>query len=151
MCVCVPVCVCVCVCFFCLFVFFSICSTCSLEPCVCSHPLSPRVAAVRPICGGLGMGCREVRTTELLRARFGEEYLRKCAVMIKDFTNSRRLHQVFASSGREATAGSTLDFTAESVHVYVLSRLFWPGLKKDTIQLPQVCMSVCILSCSHKE
>ncbi|EGD78910.1 hypothetical protein PTSG_01885 [Salpingoeca rosetta] len=90
----------------------------------------------------------EIRTTEVLRARFGEEYLRKCAVMIKDFANSRRLHTAFErappyESSPPYQFSSRSDsplhwpFTAENVRVFVLSRLFWPGLKTDNLDLPK--------------
>lgn len=59
--------------------------------------------------------------------------------MLKDFADSKRTHTNF----KEVTRGTPLPQgqehrAYEDVHVFVLSRLFWPTLKEDTFALPPV-------------
>lgn len=111
-----------------------LCRQCAL----CAAARGPCALIRRLSCSFFSVA-REIRNIELLKLRFGEEQLGVCGVMLKDFADSKRTHANF----REVAAGAPLPEAVdgrsyEDLHVFVLSRLFWPSLKEDTFALPAV-------------
>lgn len=78
---------------------------------------------------------KEIRNLELLKLRFGENDLHKCEVMLKDISDSKRINShIQCDTGymeRKAFEMSTL----------ILSSHFWPGFKKETLELPEKILS----------
>ncbi|PFH59684.1 hypothetical protein XA68_12036 [Ophiocordyceps unilateralis] len=75
---------------------------------------------------------QEVKVLGLLKKRFGEVALQNCDVMIKDIYDSRR---VDATLCKNLAAGRTL-VGAPAYHSKILSRLFWPSLRKEGFRVP---------------
>eukprot|EP00730_Choanoeca_flexa_P016982 TRINITY_DN8118_c0_g1_i2.p2 TRINITY_DN8118_c0_g1~~TRINITY_DN8118_c0_g1_i2.p2 ORF type:complete len:250 (+),score=93.56 TRINITY_DN8118_c0_g1_i2:1577-2326(+) len=55
--------------------------------------------------------------------------------MIKDLKDSRRIHTNFTNTHKEKLAQDFINH--EHVNVFVLSRLYWPGVKADSFKLPE--------------
>ncbi|PHH70455.1 hypothetical protein CDD80_6002 [Ophiocordyceps camponoti-rufipedis] len=72
---------------------------------------------------------QEVKVLGLLKKRFGEAALQNCDVMIKDIYDSRR---VDATICRNLAAARGLP----SYHSKILSRLFWPSLRREGFRVP---------------
>lgn len=68
----------------------------------------------------------QTRIIELLKLRFGEASLTYCEIMIKDVSYSKRMNKLV--HGEQETAAVT--------KAMIVSHLFWPGFKEDTLQLP---------------
>eukprot|EP00045_Choanoeca_perplexa_P010505 m.106333 g.106333 ORF g.106333 m.106333 type:complete len:719 (+) comp15301_c0_seq1:82-2238(+) len=81
----------------------------------------------------------EIRTLELLKLRFGEDALHRCEVMVKDFKESRRIHNSFANAHTTEMEAAPINHNA--VNVFVLSRLYWPNVKADSFKLPEAVNS----------
>lgn len=79
---------------------------------------------------------REIRNLELLKLRFGESLLRKCEVMLKDITDSKRINaHIHGDKLRAVTAGEQQE-TPFNVATLILSSEFWPTFKNDALELP---------------
>ncbi|GAB0094550.1 Anaphase-promoting complex subunit 2 [Sergentomyia squamirostris] len=74
---------------------------------------------------------REIRNLELLKLRFGESVLHSCGVMLKDICDSKRINSHIQSDSNYA---DSKDFEFSSL---ILSAQFWPGFKKEELELPE--------------
>ncbi len=69
---------------------------------------------------------------EILKLRFGESELNNLDVMIKDIMESKRMDVTLHNE----SAGSRPIY--DKLHAKVLSRLFWPPFKDESLSLPAV-------------
>ncbi|KAM4059680.1 anaphase promoting complex (APC) subunit 2 domain-containing protein [Hirsutella rhossiliensis] len=77
---------------------------------------------------------QEIKVLGLLKKRFGEGALQNCDVMIKDIFDSRRVDAILR---RGLRAGSnTPGLSVPTYHAKILSRLFWPSLRKEGFKVP---------------
>ncbi|GAO49751.1 hypothetical protein SAICODRAFT_97971 [Saitoella complicata NRRL Y-17804] len=67
----------------------------------------------------------EVRTVELLKGRFGEGTLNQLEIMLRDIQESKVIDSTIKKGG-----------DGNGLSAVILSRLFWPTLKKETLRLP---------------
>lgn len=77
---------------------------------------------------------QEIKVLGLLKKRFGEGALQNCDVMIKDIYDSRRVDAILRKGLRAEpdTPASSLP----SYHSKILSRFFWPSLRKEGFKVP---------------
>lgn len=73
---------------------------------------------------------REIRNLELLKLRFGENVLHSCEVMLKDISDSKRIN------AHVQCDSAYLERKAFEMSTLILSSQFWPGFKKETLELP---------------
>lgn len=74
---------------------------------------------------------KEIRNLELLKLRFGENVLHSCEVMLKDISDSKRIN---AHIQCDQAYMDSKDF---EIATLILSSQFWPGFKKETLELPE--------------
>ncbi|RDA82757.1 hypothetical protein CP532_2110 [Ophiocordyceps camponoti-leonardi (nom. inval.)] len=72
---------------------------------------------------------QEVKVLGLLKKRFGEVALQNCDVMIKDIYDSRRVDATLCKNLRSSPG-------VPAYHSKILSRLFWPSLRKEGFRVP---------------
>ncbi|RDA95971.1 hypothetical protein CP533_5857 [Ophiocordyceps camponoti-saundersi (nom. inval.)] len=72
---------------------------------------------------------QEVKVLGLLKKRFGEVALQNCDVMIKDIYDSRRVDATLCKNLRPYPG-------VPAYHSKILSRLFWPSLRKEGFRVP---------------
>lgn len=77
---------------------------------------------------------REIRNLELLKLRFGENVLHSCEVMLKDISDSKRIN---AHIQADTNYVERKEFEMSTL---ILSSQFWPGFKKETLELPEKIM-----------
>uniref|UniRef100_A0A1B0D9E0 Anaphase-promoting complex subunit 2 n=1 Tax=Phlebotomus papatasi TaxID=29031 RepID=A0A1B0D9E0_PHLPP len=78
---------------------------------------------------------KEIRNLELLKLRFGESVLHSCEVMLKDISDSKRINAHIQS---DSNYSDTKAFEFSSL---ILSAQFWPGFKKEDLELPEAIQS----------
>jgi len=72
----------------------------------------------------------EVHTLELLKRRFGETSMRKCEIMIKDLSDSKRI-----AANIHSTLASDQDWSNTTiVESAIISHIFWPALQKEPMK-----------------
>mgnify|MGYP006419693875 CR=1 FL=1 len=84
----------------------------------------------------------DIRNVELLKIRFGEQALSNCEVMLSDVADSRRVRSHVTSSWQEknntemlrANENSISDDALPIVDATILSGLYWPPCKNETIR-----------------
>ncbi|KAJ3093051.1 Anaphase-promoting complex subunit 2 [Quaeritorhiza haematococci] len=73
---------------------------------------------------------KEFRNVEVLRAKFGEQSMQLCEVMIKDIFDSKRVDNLIHTNTND------LPF---HFHALVLSKLFWPNIRTESFSVhPEV-------------
>ncbi|PHH59471.1 hypothetical protein CDD81_3161 [Ophiocordyceps australis] len=77
---------------------------------------------------------QEGKVLLLLKKMFGDNALQNCDVMIKDMMDSRSLDDLVVKSLHAAIDPGD---AAVTFHSKILSRLFWPGLPRETFQVPR--------------
>lgn len=77
----------------------------------------------------------ELRNLEFLKKRFGETPLHQCDVMLKDIGDSQRINNALHSE--EGGCHELLNQQFQ-VNALILSAQFWPQLKNETLELPDV-------------
>ncbi|XP_070779956.1 anaphase-promoting complex subunit 2 [Enoplosus armatus] len=83
---------------------------------------------------------REIRNVELLKLRFGESHMHYCEVMLKDMADSRRIN---SNIREEESRLSEEEQPPLSLSSIILSSEFWPPLKEEKLELPQlVCQAM---------
>jgi anaphase-promoting complex subunit 2 len=80
---------------------------------------------------------KETQLLEIFKARFGEERLQACEVMLQDIANSRRLNKKIHSmpefrQGMQNAGGQGIDLSTQ-----VISSYFWPELRDDAFAVPR--------------
>ncbi|KJZ77883.1 hypothetical protein HIM_02520 [Hirsutella minnesotensis 3608] len=91
------------------------------------------IVAERLLSGQAGYQ-QEVKVLGLLKRRFGESALQNCDVMIKDIYDSRRVDGILRKnmqSGPEDAQPGLPVYRSK-----ILSRLFWPSLRKESFKVP---------------
>ncbi|XP_030623702.1 anaphase-promoting complex subunit 2 [Chanos chanos] len=78
---------------------------------------------------------REIRNVELLKLRFGESHMHYCEVMLKDVADSRRIN---TNIREEESRLSEEEQPPLALSVMILSSEFWPPLKEEKLELPEV-------------
>eukprot|EP00026_Physarum_polycephalum_P002809 Phypoly_transcript_02817.p1 GENE.Phypoly_transcript_02817~~Phypoly_transcript_02817.p1 ORF type:complete len:818 (+),score=124.80 Phypoly_transcript_02817:172-2625(+) len=73
---------------------------------------------------------KEVRNLELLKLRFEESSLHNCEIMLKDMADSKRTNALIKKACADAGDELSLDVT-------IVSHLFWPTIKEETLTLPE--------------
>lgn len=76
---------------------------------------------------------REIRHLELLKLRFGETLLRKCEVMLKDISDSKRINAHIHND--QSSLAAAIDDKSFNVSTLILSSEFWPTFKNDSLEL----------------
>lgn len=74
---------------------------------------------------------KEIRNLELLKLRFGENVLHSCEVMLKDISDSKRIN-AHVQCDQQYVERKAFDMST-----LILSSQFWPGFKKETLELPE--------------
>ncbi|KAF2237439.1 hypothetical protein EV356DRAFT_530159 [Viridothelium virens] len=77
---------------------------------------------------------KEIRLVELLKARFGDDKLQACEVMLKDMQDSKRISASINGQNEEAF---TLPKFSTNFHTKILSSFFWPSLRQDEFRAPR--------------
>ena len=72
----------------------------------------------------------EIRNLELLKKRFGEDDMSKCAVMMKDVTDSRRIN----ANIKEEKESTKIDFDLQTL---IVSGEFWPEIPNLDFRMPR--------------
>ncbi|KAL9096439.1 MAG: hypothetical protein Q9165_001436 [Trypethelium subeluteriae] len=77
---------------------------------------------------------KEIRLIELLKARFGDDKLQACEVMLKDMQDSKRMSASINGSDQQAF---TLPKFSTKFHTKIISSCFWPSLRQDDFRAPR--------------
>lgn len=70
----------------------------------------------------------QIGNVEILKLRFGESSMQNCEVMLKDVGESRRT---------DATVHEYNDETLTNIHPLIISHLFWPKQKENSLRIPE--------------
>lgn len=81
---------------------------------------------------------RELRTLELLKVRFGESSLHTAEVMLKDFSDSKRINGNVRTVSNTSTPLKNCRnlVPIDNLSVLILSQLFWPQIQTEDFVLP---------------
>jgi anaphase-promoting complex subunit 2 len=79
---------------------------------------------------------RETHLLELFKARFGEERLQACEVMLRDVTNSRRMNKKIRGIPEYAQGAAAPEVGGTELNAQILSSFFWPDLRDDEFNVP---------------
>nr|XP_002124151.1 anaphase-promoting complex subunit 2 [Ciona intestinalis] len=75
----------------------------------------------------------EIRNLELLKMRFGEDDMSKCAVMLKDIADSKRINSLVKEKHtKQDDQQSDID-----VRTMIVSSHFWPTIPSQTMEPPE--------------
>jgi anaphase-promoting complex subunit 2 len=78
---------------------------------------------------------KETQLLEIFKARFGDEKLQACEVMLQDIANSRRLNKKIHSMP-EFRQGLETEGRSVNLNTQVISSYFWPELRDDAFAVP---------------
>ena len=78
---------------------------------------------------------KETQLLEIFKARFGDEKLQACEVMLQDIATSRRLNKKIHSMP-EFRQGAETDGQSIDLNTQVISSYFWPELRDDAFAAP---------------
>ncbi|XP_078479847.1 LOW QUALITY PROTEIN: anaphase-promoting complex subunit 2 [Lampetra planeri] len=82
---------------------------------------------------------REIRNLELLKLRFGDVFMHRCEVMLKDVADSRRINSNILEEGAQWPGGPAAPVPLNAM---ILSGEFWPPLKEGKLELPAAVKEV---------
>ncbi|XP_078739097.1 LOW QUALITY PROTEIN: anaphase-promoting complex subunit 2 [Lampetra fluviatilis] len=82
---------------------------------------------------------REIRNLELLKLRFGDVFMHRCEVMLKDVADSRRINSNILEARRAWPGGPAAPVPLNAM---ILSGEFWPPLKEGKLELPAAVKEV---------
>jgi anaphase-promoting complex subunit 2 len=80
---------------------------------------------------------KETHLLELFKARFGDDKLQACEVMLRDITTSRRLNKKI-NSMPDFRHGIASQEDPPELRAQILSSFFWPDLRDDEFEVPPV-------------
>lgn len=85
---------------------------------------------------------KETHLLELFKARFGDEKLQACEVMLRDISNSRRLNKKIVSMSQLPTNVLRVPGELRDLNAQILSSYFWPDLRDDEFEVPELVRSL---------
>jgi anaphase-promoting complex subunit 2 len=80
---------------------------------------------------------KETYLLEVFKARFGEERMQACEVMLRDIIISQRLNKKINSMA-SFRRGVQLQDGIKELNTQILSSFFWPELREDDFEVPEV-------------
>ena len=82
---------------------------------------------------------REIQLVELFKARFGDDKLQACEVMLKDMQDSKRISTTINDKNHPSL---TLSKPSANFDTKILSSFFWPSLREDDFRMPRDIVSL---------